>query len=84
MSSPNATVTIKPMFLAREEAATFLSISSSMLEKLAAKAKSPSRESCPAGERLGWWRIWRTGDAPALRPICCPPRTRAMGALARL
>lgn len=53
MSSSNATVTIKPMFLAREDAAAFLSISSSMLEKLAAKGEAPKPRKLSSG-RTAW------------------------------
>lgn len=53
MSTPTPNVTIKPLFLAREEAAAFLSLSSSMLEKLVAKGDAPKPRKLSSG-RTAW------------------------------
>lgn len=46
-------VTIRPMFLARSDAAAFLSISESMLEALAARGDLPKPRKLSAG-RTAW------------------------------
>lgn len=46
-------VTIKPMYLAREEAARFLSISTTTLETMAAKCEAPGPRQVSKG-RVGW------------------------------
>lgn len=54
MSTPTARiVTIKPLYLAREEAATFLSISSALLEKLVAAGDAPKPRQLSNG-RSAW------------------------------
>ncbi len=46
-------VTIKPLYLAREEAARFLGISTTTLEGLAAKGEAPGPRQVSKG-RVGW------------------------------
>lgn len=52
MDKPSV-VTIKPMYLAREHAASFLSISESQLEKLVAQGDAPKPRKLSAG-RSAW------------------------------
>lgn len=52
MTTP-AIVTIKPLYLAREDAAAFLSISSAMLERLVAKDQAPKPRKLSSG-RVAW------------------------------
>lgn len=52
MTAP-AIVTIKPLYLAREDAAAFLSISSAMLERLVAKKEAPPPRKLSSG-RVAW------------------------------
>lgn len=49
----NAVVTIKPMYLAREEAAKFLAISTSTLENLVAIGEAPKPRKVSKG-RAAW------------------------------
>lgn len=49
----NPIVTIKPMYLAREEAAKFLSIGTTTFEELCAKGEAPSPRQVSKG-RVGW------------------------------
>lgn len=53
--TPNAknVVAIKPLYLGREEAAAFLSISSALLEKLAAAGNAPKPRKLSSG-RSAW------------------------------
>ena len=47
MNTPAPIITLKPLYLDRESAAAYLSISSSLLEKLVAKGAAPK----PRGPR---------------------------------
>lgn len=49
----SATVTIKPLYLDREAAAAFLSLSSTQLEKMASKGLAPKPRKLSAG-RSAW------------------------------
>lgn len=49
----NAIVTIKPMYLAREEAAKFLAIGTTTLEEMCAKGEAPAPRQVSKG-RVGW------------------------------
>jgi prophage regulatory protein len=46
-------VTIKPMYLAREEAAKFLAIGTTTLEEMCAKGEAPAPRQVSRG-RVGW------------------------------
>ena len=49
----NQIVTIQPLYLAKPQAAAFLSISESMLEVLVSKGEAPKPRKLSAG-RVGW------------------------------
>jgi predicted DNA-binding transcriptional regulator AlpA len=51
--NPQSVDRIKPLYLAREEAAAFLSISDSMLDKLVAQGDAPKPRKLSAG-RVAW------------------------------
>ena len=53
MNERTTVVTIKPMYLAREEAARFLAISTTTLEGMAAKGEVPVPRQVSKG-RVGW------------------------------
>lgn len=53
MAESVSIVTIKPLYLAREDAAAFLSISSAMLERLVAKREAPPPRKLSNG-RSAW------------------------------
>mgnify|MGYP003590358204 FL=1 len=53
MNTPTPIVTLKPLYLDRESAAAYLSISSSLLEKLVAKGAAPKPRKLSAN-RCAW------------------------------
>ncbi len=67
MSTQSVSMKIKPLFLAREEAAAFLSISSAMLEKLAAKGDAPKPRKLSSGRTA--WLVEELEEWGRMRPI---------------
>lgn len=67
MNNPSANAKIKPLFLAREEAAAFLSLSSAMLEKLAAKGDAPKPRKLSSGRTA--WLVEELEDWGRTRPV---------------
>lgn len=72
--SREAIVTLKPLYLARTEAAAFLSISDSMLEKLVAQGDAPKPRKISAG-RSAWLvdELEAWGRARPVSDLAPPP-----------
>ncbi len=67
MSTPAPIITLKPLYLDREGAAAFLSISSAHLEKMVARGDAPKPRKLSAGRSA--WLVEELEDWGRTRPV---------------
>lgn len=76
MTTRSIDMKIKPLFLAREEAAAFLSISSALLEKLVAKGDAPQPRKLSSGRTA--WLVEELEEWGRMRPVSdLPPASNS-------